>query len=184
MRLFLIFTLLLSSSAFATPAQVILIRHAEKPADESHNGLSNRGWARAHALVDFFTEKKKVTRYGPPVAIYAFGQARSGGSIRGIQTAEPLAEELGIKITKKYTTEAYEEAAEEILTKRAYDGKTVLIVWSRDGLESFAETLGVDGPPKWKSTTFDRAWILDYEDDELVDFTDTPQRLLSGDSEE
>lgn len=185
MRLFIVFTLLFSTAAFATPAQVIMIRHAEKPADESHNGLSKRGWKRAYALVDFFMTEKKVTRYGPPVAIYGFGQTRPDSSVRGIQTVEPLAEELGMKVIKKYIRDDYEAAAEEILTKRAYDGKMVLVSWEHDALTPFAEALGLEDAPKWKSKAFDRAWIIDFsKKGEVVRFRDIPQQLLSGDSEE
>lgn len=185
MRFLLIFALLLSSTAFATPAQVIMIRHGEKTADEENNELSKRGWKRAHALVDFFTTEKKVTRYGTPVAIYAFGQTRPDSSVRGIQTVEPLAEELGIKINKKYTREEYEDAAEEILNKRAYDGKMVLISWEHDALNNFADALGVDDAPKWNGKVFDRAWIIDFsKKGEVVRFSDIPQHLLSGDSED
>lgn len=173
------------SNAFAAPAQVILIRHAEKPSDEDEdNGLSARGRKRAYALVDFFLQEKAVLRYGPPVAIYGFGQHRPGSSLRGIQTVQPLADELGIKIIKKFTRDDFEAAAEEIMNKPAYDGKMVLICWQHDALTDFAEALGLDDAPKW-GKVFDRAWILDFSKrGKVVRFSDIPQRLLSGDSDE
>jgi broad specificity phosphatase PhoE len=174
----------LVSNAHATPAQIVLLRHAEKPADEEHNELNTRGWKRAHALVDFFLKRKEFRRHGPPVAIYAMGQHKKGSSVRAIQTVTPLAEELGLEINDEYTRDDYEELAEDILSKRKYDGKLVIICWQRDTLPEFAEELGLEEAPKWGSSVFDRAWSFEYdEDDELEKFRDLPQRLLSGDSD-
>lgn len=169
------------SNAFAMPAQVILIRHAEKPAGEETNGLSERGWQRAHALVDFFTQEKAVLRYGPPVAIYGFGPHRPGASVRGIQTVQPLADALSMRVIKDYTRDETKAAAYEILNAPAYDGKMVLICWQHDNLRNFATALGFADAPKW-GKVFDRAWILDYAQGRVVGFSDIPQRLLPGDS--
>jgi broad specificity phosphatase PhoE len=172
------------STAHATPAQIVLIRHAEKPANEEHNELSARGWKRAHALVDFFLERKEFQRHGPPVAIYAMGQHEEGSSVRAIQTVTPLAEELGLKINDEYTRDDYEELAADILAKKKYDGKLVVISWQRDSIPEFAEELGLEEAPKWGKSVFDRAWSFEYnEDEELEEFTDIPQQLLSGDSD-
>jgi hypothetical protein len=66
----LLATLLVSSTAaWATPAQVLIIRHAEKGA--SGKDLSSAGDARAQALVGFFENNPEVTQYGTPAAIYA-----------------------------------------------------------------------------------------------------------------
>jgi phosphohistidine phosphatase SixA len=171
------------SNAHATPAQIILLRHAEEPENEEHNELSKRGWKRAEALVDFF-KKKKFTKHGPAVAIYAMGQRHEDSSVRAIQTMTPLAEELGIEINDEYTREEYAEAAEEILTKRKYDGKLVIVCWQHKRLRDFAEELGLEDAPKWGGDVYDRVWVLDFEDDELEEFDSLPQNLLSGDSDE
>lgn len=170
------------SSAFATPAQVIMIRHAEKPNDVDIH-LSERGYERAKALVGFFLGSKEFQKYGPPVAIYAMGQRKKTTSVRAIETVTPLAEELGMTINDNYTRDEYDEAAEEILTEKQYDGKLVIICWEHDALSDFASELGFDDAPDWGSE-YDRAWILDYRDDEVARFRDVPQRLLDGDDEE
>jgi len=41
-----------SGWAFSLPAQVILLRHAEKPYPEEGSHLSEEGWAPARALSD------------------------------------------------------------------------------------------------------------------------------------
>ena len=65
-------TLLISvvwvSRLSAEPAQVIIIRHAEKP-DEG-NELSLAGRERAAALAPYFLGETALLRFGPPVAIY------------------------------------------------------------------------------------------------------------------
>ena len=55
--------------ASAMPAQVVIIRHGEKPAEG--NGLNARGFQRAAALPQFFQNNPTVTAFGPAAAIYA-----------------------------------------------------------------------------------------------------------------
>src|SRR5580692_8328937 len=93
-----------ASIVFASPAQVIIIRHGEKP--ESGNSLSPQGWARARALVKYFETNPDVTQFGTPVAIYASRaeaeEQVEGSSLRMIQTVTPLAQALGLKINSTY----------------------------------------------------------------------------------
>ena len=77
------------SAGFAQPAQVIIIRHAEKP--DSGNGLSLKGMKRAAALVPYFLGTESLLKFGEPVAIYAQAQRHETSSIRPIETVRPLA---------------------------------------------------------------------------------------------
>ncbi len=178
LRPFVFIALLFSvPAAFATPAQILMIRHAEKPLDEENIHLSAKGQRRASALVPF------ILRYGKPAAIFAMKQRKSTSSVRAIETVVPLARETGLKIDDSFLRDEYYYAAEEILSNRKYDGKFVVICWEHDALNNFADELGVDDAPKWESV-YDRAWVLKYKDDELVSFRDIPQKLLPGDSRE
>ncbi len=172
--------LLSLSSAFATPAQIIMIRHGEKPNDDVIH-LSKRGKQRAEALVGFFLKTKRFRDYGDPVALYAM-KPKDKGSIRSIETLEPLSQKIGVPINMEFSRDEYEAAAKEILTSRKYNGKLVIICWEHDAMNNFADELGVNGAPKWKDD-YDRAWILDYEHGEIAWFTDMPQELLAGDSD-
>ena len=61
----------------ARPAQIILLRHGEKPADESNPHLSAEGRARAQALVSFLTTSPGLMTNGLPVALFAAQPTRS-----------------------------------------------------------------------------------------------------------
>jgi hypothetical protein len=177
----LLLVLNLTSAAYALPAEVILIRHAEKPAQG--NELSPRGWQRAFALVGFFLNNPMMTRFGTPTVLFPMAQMSVGGSVRAIQTITPLAKQLGLPLHLNYTRDQYPEAAQEILRNPAYDGKTVLICWEHKVLPDFAAHLGLrNGPTDWPDSVFDRAWVIDYSGDRIVGFHDLPQRLLAGDS--
>src|SRR5665213_1161111 len=80
--------------ASATPAQIVIIRHGEKP--KSGPDLDARGYQRAHALVGFFEKNPAMLRFGRPVAIYAMAPktqvdpSDDEGSLRAIETVQPL----------------------------------------------------------------------------------------------
>jgi len=169
------------SSAPAAPAQVILIRHAEKPA--SGNELNTQGFQRAKALVGFFENTPSMTRYGTPVAIYAMAPKDQTGSVRPIQTVTPLADSLGLKINTAYKKDELTLLIGEILNTGAYDGKMVLVCWEHNMIPKIVKGFGWDGAPQsWDGSVFDRAWVLNFTDGAVVSFEDIPQRLLPGDS--
>lgn len=180
-----------AAASFAAPAQVILIRHGEKPAHGS--GLNEQGFARAAALVKYFRTNQAVTEYGTPAAIYAMKPPRPGGSVRPIQTVTPLATALSLPVISDYLREDVSDLANAILSDKAYDGKMVLICWEHNAIpeivSAFAEAAGTeDGvaaalPSSWDGSAFDRTWILDFSPDgKVASFRDLPQRLLPGDS--
>jgi len=73
------------------PAQIILIRHAEKPADKSNPHLSPAGERRAGWLVSFITKDSAMTRLGLPVAIFATRTTSDDNGQRTQETVAPLA---------------------------------------------------------------------------------------------
>ncbi|MFA6584460.1 MAG: histidine phosphatase family protein [Elusimicrobiaceae bacterium] len=169
-------------AAFAAPAQVIVIRHAEKP--ETGNELSELGWKRAYALVDFFKNNKAVTRYGTPAAIYGMAPKDEQGTLRAIQTVLPLSKELNLKINTKYKKKSERALANEILKTEAYNGKMVLVCWEHHAILDILAAFNVkNGPQQWPGASFDRAWVLNFEGDKVTSFEDVPQHVLPGDSE-
>jgi hypothetical protein len=71
MKKLLAFLFILSAPAWnaavsAAPAEIIMIRHGEKP--PSGNELNDQGWQRANALAGFFTSEPAVLTFGTPVA--------------------------------------------------------------------------------------------------------------------
>lgn len=179
-----------AAPSFAAPAQVILIRHAEKP--ENGSELSERGWKRAEALVWFFQTAPAVTQRGTPFAIYAAAPKNEDSSIRSIQTVTPLAKTLNKAINTKFTRGQTHKIAVDIMENPAYTGKMVLICWQHTNLVEIAgELAGYNGtapdaqvslPAAWPDQSFDRVWILDLYRGKVVSFKNIPQRLLPGDS--
>lgn len=173
--------------AFAAPAQVILIRHGEKP--ENGGQLNPQGFKRAEALVKFFKSEPAVLRYGTPIAIYAAGPKNEDSSVRSIQTVTPLARALNLQIDSRFTRGQTHKIVADLMENPAYEGRMVLICWQHKNLVEIALNLAEYNnstqaaiPLLWPDETFDRAWILDLSDGKVTSFKNLPQRLLPGDS--
>lgn len=178
----LLLALVLASTASARPAQLILLRHAEKPANEADINLSERGRERAQGLVGFFTTNPAVTNRGLPAVLFAPLVTHRGHSRRPSETLEPLAKQLRLPVQTPYLAADYGRLAQHVLTNAEYDGKTVVICWVHEYLPELAATLGVNPmPPRWKDHVFDRVWII-HGRGEKAKLKDLPQRLFPGDT--
>ena len=184
----LVAALIGAGTAAAEPAQVILIRHAEKPAVGPE--LSAQGFKRAEALVKFFRNNPAVTAYGTPVAIYAAAPKHEDSSVRSIQTVTPLARAIRVNIDTSFTRGQTNKIVRAIMEEPAYDGRMVLVCWQHTNLVEIAQNLAaynnsprVSIPLVWPDETFDRVWILDLKSGKVTAFKDLPQRLLPGDSD-
>jgi hypothetical protein len=162
------------------PAQVILIRHAEKP--EQGDDLSLKGRERAAALVPYFLETPAVLEHQTPAAIYAQGPSEKHRSKRAVESVNGLARALKLQV-KEYHRGDYAKMVEEIMANPNYEGKTVLICWEHNLIPEIAAAFGVTAPPKWPGKAFDRTWIITYKDGRPA-FRDLPQKLMYGDSSE
>jgi hypothetical protein len=166
---------------FSEPAQIIILRHAEKPDDPDALHLSKEGRQRAQALVKFFTETRKLTKFGEPAALFACHATRGGHGQRPQETLTPLAKYLHKDIQTPYLSKDYKKLAKHILHNAKYEGKTVVICWVHEYLPELAAALGVDPPPpKWKDSVFDRTYLITYRRGK-VDFEEIWQKLLPGD---
>jgi broad specificity phosphatase PhoE len=171
----------LLNSAFADPAEVILIRHAEKP--EIGNDLTLRGRERAAALVPYFLEQPELLEFKTPVAIYAQRPKNATSSIRSIETVRPLANVLHLKINDSFVRDDFEHMVEEIRHKPEYEGHTVLICWEHKVIPEIAGKLeAVNAPKTWPDATYDRTWVIKFEHGKKPTCIDLPQRLMFGDS--
>lgn len=182
LRSFLVTILLIFSFAvMALPAQVILIRHAEK----AGNGeLSQKGQQRAQALVAYFKTNPAVLHFGTPVAIYAGAPVNGSGSVRSIQTVTPVAQALGLQLHTEFDRSQGAEMAAAVLQDPHYDGKMVLVCWSHADLADIASAFGVTPQPEaWDGNTFDRSWVIDFNKSGVSGFSDIPQNVLPGDSQ-
>lgn len=166
----------------ARPAQIILLRHAEKPEDESNLHLSAQGKERAQALVQLLTATPVFTTNGLPAALFATQLTLHGHSRRPKETLEPLAKHLKLPIQTPYPAKDYAKLAERVLHDSGYDGKTVVICWVHDFLPQLAHAFGAKPKPAdWKHTVFDRVLVITFHGKKVA-CKNVPQHLLPGDS--
>jgi hypothetical protein len=150
-------------SPVVRPAQIILIRHAEKPADPEDPHLSPAGVKRAERLVSFITTDPGMTRFGLPVAVFATQTTKHDNGQRTQETVAPLARALKLTVRTPFLGKDYPKLAELILENPAYAGKTVLICWNHEEIPQLAAALGVTPePPRWKGSVFDRVYVISY----------------------
>jgi hypothetical protein len=182
MRPWLVCLLLTAAPVVAQPAQIILLRHAEKPDDKSDVHLSSRGQERAQALVALLGRHSPYTSNAPVVALFATRITKNNRSLRTGETLAPLSRELDLPVQTWFESEDYARLARTVLKEPAYRDQTVIICWTHSEIARLAEALGVKPAPRpWKDKVFDRLWILTRTQAGTV-MRQAPQRLLPGDS--
>jgi len=130
------------------------------------------------ALIPYFYGNPAVLSYGLPAAVYA-----PRPSQRAIQTIKPLAEKMELAVLDRYSNGQVDALVNDVLKNPDYEGKMVLICWSQEELPRIASLLGAEkSPKKWSDETYDRLWVLNYDDEGNATFKDLPQKLLYGDS--
>jgi broad specificity phosphatase PhoE len=151
--------------AVPPPAYIIVIRHAEKPADPNDPHLSPAGVKRAKQLVSFITNDPAMVKLGVPVAVFATKTTEDKDGQRSQETVAPLARALKLPVQTPYIAKDYAELPKEILENPAYAGKTVLNCWNHEEITDLESALGVKKEPsKWKGSVFDRVDIIAYHD--------------------
>jgi hypothetical protein len=145
------------------PAQIILIRHAEKPSDPKNPHLSKAGVRRADQLVSFIRTDPAMTRFGLPVAVFATKTTRDGNGQRTQETVAPLARALRLPVQSPFLGKEYAAIAKFVLGNRDYAGRNVLICWNHEQIPQLAAALGVTPePPKWKGSVYDLVYVISY----------------------
>ena len=181
-RLFLASLLLTVGQLGAQPAQIILLRHAEKPTDEAEVSLSPRGRERAQALVALLGRRSPYTTSAPVAALYATRVTKHDRSQRTGQTLAPSSQDLDLPVNTAFGSGEFASLASSILRNPSYRGRTVIICWAHGEIVQLAEALGVrPKPPPWKDKVFDRLWVITVTSSGAT-LREVPQRLLPGDS--
>jgi hypothetical protein len=174
-----VFAVFSAASAHAAPAQVLIIRHAEKPA--SGDDLSPAGFARARELVQYFERTPAVTQFGTPVAIYAMG-FENGTSRRAVETVTPLAQALRLPVRSQYLKDQVAPLVREIMSTPAYAGRTVLICWEHNVIPQIAQEFGVrNAPGSWSEDDYWDVWRLVFTGNMVSHFDVFSQHLMPGD---
>ena len=175
----LIWGLSTTAPASRGPRIIMIIRHAEKPADSAttkNPDLSPAGALRAAALA-------KVILDHFPKPDFLFATKRSAHSNRPVETIEPLSKAMHLPIDDSFADADVAGIAHEVLTNAKYDGATILIAWHHEKIPDLAKALGVaNAPDAWKAEVFDRVWEITYDNGKAT-FVDLPQKAMAGDAE-
>ncbi len=142
-----------------TTGSVVIIRHAEKPDDPDSHDLSEAGRRRAEALVGFFTAPGVIR------PTWIFASKGETASERMVQTALPLAHELGLTVDTRFDSERQVDETARLLADKALAGETVLAVLEHSAIpevaSDLAEMLGAAQPPgDWPDTDYSSVWVL------------------------
>ena len=185
----------------ATPAQVMIIRHAEK--NTITYAETGPGIERAQALGSYFTQindpkspgfvgKAGLTNitlfaYGPPFALYAARPVHLGGNFntRCIQTIIPTALKLKLPIHSPYGPGQEHKLAQSILNNPQYNGKNILICWHYGVIPTLIEAFGYKcryDVFTYPDDRFDFVWVMTFPIPNPVPKLDPIlQKLLYGD---
>lgn len=180
------------SDNVAPAAMVMIIRHGEKPEDDSAVGLDANGveddssltkvgWDRAHRLVDLLDPAQGAPRAGldRPTTIYAAGANDEGEGQRTRETVQPLADKLGIPVNTGFGKGDVEELVEHVL---AQPGPT-LISWQHSDIPDIAAafpSVSPAPPAEWPDDRYDVVWTLTKTADGWH-FAQQPELLLPQD---
>jgi len=168
-----IFTTLLficfASGLQALPAQVIIVRHAEK--DPITRGLSQMGQERAGALAYYLTETSYLLSFGLPDVIFASRSVPISDRLvpRTIETMMPVAELMETPIHSSFNGYQVREMANLVLNSGKYDGKNVLICWNHSSIHDLVNAFQYQVPfdcsfdqHKYPDCRFDLTFVLTY----------------------
>jgi hypothetical protein len=134
--------------------KVIIIRHAEKPANGDN--LSCKGLNRALELPDLLKKKIGIPDY---VFVPSINTGKNTSTARMYQTIVPFAVKYNLNINSKYDVNDTEDLAKDILKRSG----TILIVWEHDHIDNIAKALGVQNTSKWPGNDFDSIWIIEFQ---------------------
>lgn len=170
----------------AMPAQVMIIRHAEKFEDRQKIHLNPRGQTRAMALSQFFQSDPRVLEHGVVAAIIAQKPSDEKKSVRCEETVEPLAQALGKSVINRFAYGEVKDLVEWLRNSKDWDSKSVLVCAQHTDILPLAKAFGANDIKQsvWPHETYDRVWVLDFSpnDGKLASLRDIPQSLLFGDS--
>jgi hypothetical protein len=182
-------------------AKIMLIRHAEKPAedppphgidtdgDHDDEALSVRGWQRAGALAVLMAPSAgplQNAALATPRFVFASRLDKDNGSDRPQQTVAPLIDKLGkaVRVNFEFGIGDERELAARAM---ACDGP-VLISWAHGEIPAIVDSLSLSKktaamvPAEWPDERFDLVWVFDLNPTSPdYRFSQQPQLLLSGD---
>ena len=156
------------------PAELLLLRHAEKPDDNARSDLSFKGCIRAAALAVYLPG-----RFWTPSHLFATKQSRE--SNRPALTLQPLSQSLELAVDSRFEDAEYKALAQELAGAPQYENARIVICWHHGMIPQLAKALGVrDAPDQWDDDAFDRIWHIEGFP-AAVSMNRLHQKLLFGD---
>jgi phospholipase C len=147
------------------PAQVVILRHGEKPQDPRNPDLSVFGEQRADMLA---TAIPRIF----PHPDFLFAAAPSMSSNRPVETLTPLARALSMPIHADIADDGYEILAADLLQKPDYAGKLIVVCWHHGYIPDLATALKVPVAQledaqgmHWNSSVFNLFWSIQFAND-------------------
>lgn len=172
---------LFSFYCWATPAQIIVIRHGEKPSDPTAPGLTSAGLERSGALAYFFQYTSLVLDFGLPVAIYTFKPYDE--SHRGVLTIAPTAQALGIPVHSPFRSPRVNEIADLVLNDPLVENRMVLICWDHSYIPDLITALRGPSTPSYPGSRYDLVYKLTYTNPLSPDLCVGLEELMNDDSD-
>lgn len=146
LALIMLWSARLPAQELLQPTTVILVRHAEKSVPLGDHPLSGMGRSRARELA-------RVLGSANLAAIYTTQYLRTR------QTAQPLADRLGLPVIAVPTTATYvNDVVDWIRTEHV--GQTVLVVSHSNTVPWLMEALGVSHVPTIAEEQYDRLFVV------------------------
>ena len=163
-------------------AVVLIIRHAENPADG--HGLSPRGKERAKAYANYFQNFSVGSKRLEPNAVVV--AADSKHSHRPRLTVGPFAKAANLPIDNRFANKQPADLAAELRSN--YQGKVILVCWHHGQVPALLRALGADPQTllpngKWPRDVYD--WVIMVSFDEeghLASSRRINEHLMPGDS--
>ncbi|AXG71653.1 hypothetical protein KORDIASMS9_03910 [Kordia sp. SMS9] len=163
------------------PKEILIIRHAEKPAEATNENLSTKGYERAAALAYYLP-----ATFGTIDHVFAAGVGLKSPSKRPVETVTPLATRFHKKIHDGFLKYQYPEMVTHIFDDHTYTDSNIVIAWQHTDIEAIATAFGTKDVPitPWAEACFDLVWKLTYNGDKTYSLTQIPQLLMYGDTDQ
>ena len=166
-------------------AVVLIIRHAENPADG--HGLSPRGEERAKAYKNYFQNFTVDGKRREPEAVLV--AADSKHSHRPRLTVTPFAKAAKLPIDSRFANKQPADLAAEL--RANYQGKVILICWHHGQIPALLRALGAAPETllpngKWPRDVYDLVIMVSFDENGRVIPDGTKhidEHLLQGDSQ-
>ena len=164
---------------------VLIIRHAEDPADG--HGLSPRGEERAKAYKNYFLDFTVDGKRLEPQAVLVAADSKQ--SHRPRLTVEPFAKAAKLPIDTRFANKQPADLAAEL--RADFPGKVILVCWHHGQIPAVLRALGVAPETlvpngKWPRDVFDWVIMVSFDGNGHVMPQGTrriTEHLLQGDSQ-